>query len=132
MSMETSGRSPSPVPVAAAFDVVRRHVIMWGPQLVVMVAILIDVALPERLTPFGPTWILASLEGALVLGLASMAPHPRWRHSPQRRRIALGLTALVSATNIVSLLLLVHYLLKPAHHHTVVNGHELIISGFGL
>src|SRR5206468_1451315 len=129
MSMETGGRSPSSVPVAAAWDRVRRHMIMWGPQLVVMTAILIDVTLPERLTPFGPTWILVSLEAALVIGLAFMAPHPRWRHSPQRRRIAIGLTALVSATNIVSLLLLVHYLLKPARHHGLVNGHALIVAG---
>ena len=44
---------------------------------------------------------------------------------PRRRRIALGLTAFVSAANIFSLGALTHHLL----HHNVSNGRGLIFSG---
>ena len=90
----------------------------WGPQLVILVAIIIDVTLPDRLVPFGPRWLLPGLEALLLIGLVAASPQPRWRHSPARRRFALGLIALVSAANIVSLMLLVHYLLQPAHVNT--------------
>jgi hypothetical protein len=104
----------------------------WEPQLVVLIAILIDVALPQRLTPLRPVWLLPALEGLLLLGIIAISPHPRMRHSPLRRRIALAMTGLVSAANIVSLGLLVHYLLQPAHTHPAESGHALINAGFGL
>jgi hypothetical protein len=96
----------------------------WGPQLVVAAAIALDFALPDKLT-IGPSWLLPSLEAVVLLGLIVVTPHPRWRHSPLRRRIALVLIAAVSALNIVSLVLLAHYLL----HGGKAGGHELIGSG---
>lgn len=96
----------------------------WGPQLVVACAILVDLALPKRLT-IGPSWLLPSIEGVLLLGLAIASPHPRMRHSSLRRGVAIGLIALVSAVNIVSLVLLIHYLL----HGGKENGRSLIYSG---
>ena len=106
----------------------------WGPQLVILVAIIIDVTLPDRLVPFGPRWLLPGLELLLLIGLVAASPQPRARHSPGRRRFALGLIALVSAANIVSLMLLVHYLLLPTHVHTTPTnpGHALILAGSGL
>jgi uncharacterized membrane protein len=106
----------------------------WGPQLVILVAIIIDVTLPDRLSPFGPRWLLPGLELLLLIGLVAASPQPRARHSPGRRRFALGLIALVSAANIVSLMLLVHYLLLPTHVHTSSTnpGHALILAGSGL
>jgi uncharacterized membrane protein len=47
------------------------------------------------------------------------------RHSPLRRRLAMSLTGLVSAANIVSLVQLANHLLRSR----VSNGHELIASG---
>jgi hypothetical protein len=101
-----------------------RRLPYWGPQLVVLAAILLDLALPEKLT-IGPTWLLPALEGVLLLGLMSASPHPRWRHNPLRRNIAMGLVGVVSADNIFSLVLLCHYLL----HRGTNNGRPLIYSG---
>ncbi|HZU40339.1 MAG TPA: hypothetical protein VE992_04770 [Solirubrobacteraceae bacterium] len=108
---------------------VERVLPFWEPQLVVLLAIVIDVALPDRLSPLRPYWLLPALEGALLVVLVIASPQARVRHSMLRRHSALGLIALVSAANIVSLGLLVHYLLKP---HGNVSGHSLILAGAGL
>lgn len=99
----------------------------WGPQLVVLCALLFDFALPARLT-VRPSWLLPSVEALLLLGLVLASPHPEVRHSPLRRRLAMALIALVSAVNIYSLVLLSHYLL----HGHVSNGRELVFSGIAL
>jgi hypothetical protein len=83
--------------------------------------------LPARLT-IGPTWLLPSVEGLLLLGLAMASPHPQIRHSPLRRYVAISLIALVSAVNLYSLALLSHYLL----HGHVNSGRELVFSGIAL
>ncbi len=74
----------------------------WGPQLVVLVAIVLDLILPNQLT-LGVHWLLPSIEGALLIGLAGVSPHPAVRHHPVRRQVALGMIGLVSAVNIYSL-----------------------------
>jgi hypothetical protein len=101
---------------------------IWGPQLVVAAAIVLDLTLPDKLT-IGPIWLLPSVETGLLLGLTLVSPHPHMRHSPVRRKIALALVGLVSAVNIVSLFLLCHYLL---HQGKPVNGDALIRSGIAL
>ncbi len=98
----------------------------WAPQLLVAGAIALDFLLPNQLA-IGPSWLLPGVEGLLLIGLLAATPRPHLRHSPQRRRLALGLTGLVSLVNFVSLILLCHYLL---HHGTVqVSGNALIRSG---
>jgi uncharacterized membrane protein len=127
---------PSPWRRHGASELTRaEHMLpFWGPQLVILVAIIIDVTLPDRLVPFGPRWLLPGLEMLLLIGLVVASPEPRARHSPARRRFALGLIAMVSAANLVSLILLVHYLLQPTHAHTSPTnpGHALILAGSGL
>ncbi len=98
-----------------------------GPQLLVAGAIALDIFLPDRLTP-GPSWLLPSVEGALLVALVVVSPHPRWRGSKLRRRVAIVLVALVSATNIYSLVELSRFLL----HHHVGSGRELIFAGVQL
>ena len=100
----------------------------WGPQLVILVAIVIGFTLPDRLVPFGPRWLVPALEALLLVALVLASPSHR-RHSSARRQAALGVTAVVSATNIVSLGLLVHYLLRPVHGQTGPSGHQLILAG---
>ena len=70
-----------------------KHDPFWGPQLIVLAAIVLDLSLPEKLT-LGPTWLLPSLEGLLLLALLIASPHPRMRHSPLRRKLAMTLIAL--------------------------------------
>jgi uncharacterized membrane protein len=96
----------------------------WGPQLVVAVAILLDLVLPERLT-VGPSWMFPSVEGALLIGLAIASPRDTVRHHPRRRQIALAMIALVSAVNIFSLVLLCNALINGG----LSNGRSLIASG---
>jgi len=93
-------------------------------QAAVLVAIALQLLLPERLT-VGPAWLLPVLEGALLIGLLVATPRRLESEHPVRRRAALGMTAMVSAANITSLILLSHELLR----HSSPNGHELITSG---
>jgi hypothetical protein len=99
----------------------------WEPQLVVAAAIVLDLALSRQVT-LGQTWLLPAVEGALLLGLVIASPHPGVRNSPVRRRVAIGLIALVSAVNTISLVLLCRLLLN-GHKE---NGHQLILSGIVL
>ncbi len=100
----------------------------WGPQVVVLVAILLYLVLPRELT-LGPTWLFPSIEGALLVALAIVSPHPTMRHHPRRRQFAIGLIGLVSAVNIVSLVRLCDHLING---HGVGNGRNLIASGAAL
>ena len=99
----------------------------WPAQLTVMAAIGLQLALPERLTA-GPTWLVPGLEAVLLLGLVIVNRNQTEDEHPRRRRVALGLTAFVTAANIYSLGALTHYLL---HHTGQIHGEgrELIVSG---
>src|SRR2546423_51059 len=111
----------------ALYDALAKHDPFWAPQLVVAGAIILDVSLPEKLT-LGPSWLLPSVEGLLLIGLLVASPHPRVRYSPVRRNVAIALIGLVSAVNAVSLVLLTHYLL----HGGKSNGRALISAGIVL
>ena len=99
----------------------------WSGQLVLAAAILLDLSLSEKLTP-GPRWLIPGLEGLALLGLSIASPHPRLRHSPLRRRLALTLIGVVSVANSYSLVMLCHYLLRGGR----ASGHALIGSGMVL
>jgi hypothetical protein len=108
-------------------QLLEKHDPFWLPQLVVASAIVLDLALPDRIT-IGPTWLLPSLEALLLLGLVAWAPRAGVRNPQVRRQVAIALIALVSFTNVVSLVLLCHYLLKGGK----TNGHPLILGGIVL
>ncbi len=97
----------------------------WPAQLTVLAAIGLQLALPPRLT-VGPSWLVPALEGALVLGLLGTRKAYIEEEHPLRRRVAIGLVALVSSANAFSLAELTHFLL---HHNITSGGRELIISG---
>ena len=100
----------------------------WPAQLTGRAAIGLQLALPDRLTA-GPSWLVPTLEGALLLGMAIATPNQLKEEHTRRRRIALGLTAFVTAANVYSLGALTHYLL---HRHLLPGsnpGRELIVSG---
>jgi hypothetical protein len=83
----------------------------WEAQLAVLVTIASYVALPARLT-VGPRWLVPSLEGVLLFGLVISTPYLHHTQAPARRRITIGLIAVVSAANFTAEGLLLHYLLK--------------------
>ena len=99
---------------------------VWPAQLTALVAIALQITLPNRLT-VGPTWLLPSLEAAMVvlLVVSTRADLRLEDNHPGRRVVAIAMIALVSAANILSLYLLTHYLL----HNDVSNGRELIGAG---
>jgi uncharacterized membrane protein len=97
---------------------------IWPAQMTVLAAIVLQLTLPKRLT-VGPAWLLPALEAVLVIGLLAATPRQLEQEHNLRRRLAVGLVALVSAANVFSLVELTHYLL----HHNVENGHELIVAG---
>ncbi len=96
----------------------------WGAQIVAACAITLQFALTNKLT-VGPFWLLPGLEALVLIALIAVSPHPRWRHSQARRRASISLIALVSLMNMISLVLLSHYLLKGGK----AGGRELIGSG---
>ena len=101
----------------------------WGAQLLIGAAIALDVSLSEQVT-IGPRWLLPALEGLALAALVLAAPHPRLRHSPLRRRLSLGIIALVSAANSVSLILLCRLLVHGSK--ATGSGRPLIGSGMVL
>jgi uncharacterized membrane protein len=107
-----------------AQGLVARYDPFLGPQVVVLLAIVLQLALPDKIT-IGPTWLIPALEAVLLVGLVVLATYPRLRKSNLRRRVALSLIAAVSASNIVSLVLLSHYLIGSKEN----NGKPLILSG---
>jgi hypothetical protein len=95
----------------------------WEPQLVVLLAIVLDLWLPKRVT-FGPRWLLPALEGGLLIGLAILAPNMRPHQAPLRRRLALALIGIVSAANIFSLVELCRLLIQghPENGRALIGG----------
>ena len=96
----------------------------WPAQVAVATASALNFVLAERVT-VGPTWLLPSVEGVLLLALVVIAPARATSHSRRTRRLALAVIGFVSLANIVSLGLLVHFLINGGQ----AGGHKLILSG---
>ncbi len=96
----------------------------WPPQLIVAIAIALQLLLPDRLS-IGPHWLLPGIEAVMLVSLVVASPQQIQDRHRTRRRIAVTLSALASIANGVSLGLLCH-LLFEAHP---VGGHALIVSG---
>jgi uncharacterized membrane protein len=99
----------------------------WPAQLAVAAAIALNFVLSDRIT-VGPTWLLGSVEGVLLVALVVIAPARATVHSRGTRRFALAVIGVVSVANIVALGLLVHFLINGGE----VGGHKLILSGVAL
>jgi hypothetical protein len=96
---------------------------LWPGQLAMLAAIALNFALPERLT-VGPTWVLPSIEGVVLLALVvATRLHPT--RSPRRHALTVVLMLLVTGAYLGSEYLLVHYLLGGGK----AGGRALILSG---
>lgn len=96
---------------------------LWHVQLAVFAAVILYIALPQKLI-LGPRWVLPALECLLSLGLLVSTPKVHVFRSLKRRIVSLSLISLITITNISSLFLLVHYLLVGGK----ADGLELMIS----
>jgi uncharacterized membrane protein len=105
-------------------DRVERGDPYWPAQLAIAVAILLNLLLTDKIT-FGPTWVLPTVEGVLLVALIVVVPRRATAHSRGRRRFALAVIGLVSLTYVVSLGQLIHFLINGGD----VGGHPLILSG---
>jgi uncharacterized membrane protein len=97
---------------------------LWPGQLALAAIITLSLVLPEKLT-FGPRWLMPAVEAVGLMGLIAATPRRNPQYSRRQRIYSLALVALVSATYLVSLWLLVHYLVKGGK----ANGHPLISAG---
>jgi hypothetical protein len=70
----------------------------WPVAAAVLLAIVLQILLPDRLT-IGPGWLLPALEGALVVGLTAANPRRIDRRSAALRGASVGLIALTSLAN---------------------------------
>lgn len=121
-------RSPAAIGEDAPRVQRTRPVAYWPAHLCVLPAIMLQVGLSHRLT-VGPRWLLPALEGVLLIGLEATTPRGLVHDDhPVRRRVAIGLIAIVNAANAISLYLLAHELLDKH----VSNGRALILSGVAL
>ena len=99
----------------------------WPATIAIVLALLIYIRLPDRLTP-GPQYLVPVLEVALLIPLVIAHPTRIRPGSKDLRWLSLILIALVLAANAGSLILLVRYLL----HGGKANGRQLIRAGIGI
>jgi hypothetical protein len=95
----------------------------WPAQLTVAAAIALSLDLPSYLT-IRTVWLIPAIEGVLLVALVALTPR-MGQNGLRRRRLALTLIGLVSASNLLNLILLVHRLLNgPA-----TSGRPLVLAG---
>jgi hypothetical protein len=108
---------------AAAFA---RRDPFWPAQLTVLAAVLLSLDLPSGLT-IRPVWLIPAIEGVLLVALVAMTPRAQQQTQARRAGLALVLIGLVSASNLLNLVLLTHRLLHGPS--TTSFGHALILAG---
>jgi hypothetical protein len=96
----------------------------WPAQLAAGGALLLYLTLPHQLI-MGPRWLVPSVEGFLLVALVVTTPVRRYHEPTHLRTLVISLLGLLSATTLVSLLLLAHYLL----HGSKAGGEPLIFAG---
>jgi hypothetical protein len=84
----------------------------WQVALCTATAIALQMAVPDRLVPLRPAWILPALQGALLVVLVTANPHRINRESRTLRLLSLGLAALLSFANAWSVARLVVVLVQ--------------------
>ncbi|HEV7460151.1 MAG TPA: hypothetical protein VGN78_06430 [Solirubrobacteraceae bacterium] len=97
---------------------------LWPAQLAVGAAIALHLTLSQKIV-IGPKLLVPIVEAVLLLLLVVIAPSRAGTRSPRVRRFALLVIGLVTLTNVVSLVLLVHFLINGGK----AGGHSLILSG---
>lgn len=100
---------------------------VWHVHLVLFVAIIIQLLLPNRLTAF-PRFLIPGLIALSMVGLQLFTPKVAVFASRLRRFVVLTLIVCVAAANISSLQLLLRAMLHATH----VDAPELLLSAAGI
>jgi uncharacterized membrane protein len=95
----------------------------WPAQLTVLAAILLSLDLPSSLT-IRPVWLIPAIEAVLLVALVVLTPR-MGEMGARRRSLALSLIGVVSASNLLNLILLVHKLLQGS----ATQGRPLVLAG---
>ena len=105
---------------------------LWHVQIAVVIALALQIALPERLI-VGPRYLLPALEALLLIALSFMAPKPQEHHWKLKRGAAISMIVLTSLANVMSLGLLVHYLLEgKSVSGAQIAGSDLLVSAVNI
>ncbi|MDQ6798787.1 MAG: DUF1345 domain-containing protein [Actinomycetota bacterium] len=99
----------------------------WPATLALVVALVIYIRLPDKLTP-GPQILVPALEVALLVPLVINSPNRITHRSISLRWISIVLIGVINAANAASLILLVRFLLRGGQ----ANGRALIRAGIGI
>lgn len=101
----------------------------WPPQLTMIVAIALQLLLPDRLSVGDQIrWILPALEGVMLVALLIASPQRLEAPHSLRRLLTLSITAVVSVANGIALVLLAQLLLNRSLSSGSL-GRSLIIAG---
>jgi uncharacterized membrane protein len=122
--MDRPGRSRARRRAGAARAALDRRDPLWPGQLALLATIVLGFLLPSQLT-VGPPWLLPVCEAAVLVGIVGMTPRPAVREQPRRRALRLALVGLVSAINVVALLLLTRSLTTEGRE----SGQSLLVAG---
>lgn len=98
----------------------------WHAAIAVVIALLLYVTLPAKLT-FGPLWLLPLLTLALMVPLLIFSPY-RDQESKWQRMLSIALIVIINLANIASVVLLVFSLLEPGQHGKAATGTQLMLS----
>jgi uncharacterized membrane protein len=96
----------------------------WPAQVAVGITIALNLVLTDNVR-IGPSWLVPAIGAVLLITVVAVAPTRLTEHSTGRRRFALTVLGLVSAANVASLGLLVHYLTTGGS----AGGERLLVSG---
>ncbi|MDB5182766.1 MAG: hypothetical protein JWO47_550 [Candidatus Saccharibacteria bacterium] len=100
---------------------------VWHVQVAVLVAIVLQLLLSSKLV-VGPRYLIVGLEVLLLLALAVFGPFRKQLSSHLRRTLAVVLIAIISLSNITSLILVIDSLFTKSD----VTGRQLIVSGLAI
>jgi hypothetical protein len=96
----------------------------WPAQLGAAAALLFYLSLPHSLI-MGPRWLVPGVEGVLLLTLVLTTPTRHSEQSVRLRAAVISLLAIISATTLVSLVLLAKFLLQGSK----AGGEQLLFAG---
>ena len=109
----------------AAWGAVSAGESRWPPVLAVVVAIALQVVLPESLlVALGPRWLVPAVEGVLLVALLIANPHQVDRAESNLRLLSLAMIAVITVANVIALGELIRALLD----HTSAEGRTLVFA----